>query len=235
MYISICFYQASPNQHLSDIYPQCKVSPTRLQRGFLPANRASSVSETGEVSIPLPRPQIKTQILAEIIQVPAGTANLSAVPGYSCLPQGGQSVSLWSQADANVGRSRSTTRQSCCSSCADGLPHWGNMDYLGQISSSSVLDYQSYICDLPIKRFLLDLMPWIKHPQLFGISWQQGDNTNWGRPHLFHLFWLRYSTGCPVGSIGYIFRPQLWTIVDIFWLINLGNNDTVQLKSILSF
>lgn len=36
--------------------------------------------ETREGGIPLLRPQIKTQILAEIIQVPAGSVKVSAVP-----------------------------------------------------------------------------------------------------------------------------------------------------------
>lgn len=48
-------------------------SPTCLQWGLLSVDKASSVSETGEVSIPVPRPQIKTQILAETVQIPTGS------------------------------------------------------------------------------------------------------------------------------------------------------------------
>lgn len=60
----------SHQPHLISVSPI--FSPTCLQR-VSSADKASSVSETGEVSIPVPRPQIETQILAETVQIPTGS------------------------------------------------------------------------------------------------------------------------------------------------------------------
>lgn len=78
---SVTFYLASSHHHRSDVYPRCEVPPARRRVSSLQTD-PPLLSETGEVSIPRPGPRIKTQILAEeIIQVPSGSANLSAVPG----------------------------------------------------------------------------------------------------------------------------------------------------------
>lgn len=121
------YYLASPHQHPSEVYPERRVNWVPL-RGFLSANRAFSVSETREVSIPLPRPQTRTQILAEIIQIPTGSANLSAVPRL--LPPSRWTISVFVKpSDANRQSPEKVypaAPQSCCLSCADGLPRRGN-------------------------------------------------------------------------------------------------------------
>lgn len=157
------------------------VKSTCLQRGFLSANRASSVSETGEVSIPLPRPQIKTQILAEIIQIPRGLQTYPLFLGR-CLPQGGQSVSLWSQADAN-GLSVQQVHPAALSSAAwaEQTPRCGNTALFSDkyhhdrqcwiIRATCVFSW--WIMGVQNLHFQIGFNGLEKHHQLFGIAWQQ--------------------------------------------------------------
>lgn len=192
IYLSICFYQTSPHQHPSDVYPHCKVNcwiPLACRGGFRSANRASSVPEIGEVSIPLPRPQIKTQILAEIIQVPTGTANLSWVAASlkvdnQCLCKAKPMPTGLSPAQVHPAAPQSLLLELHRSS-ASLWKHWIIVD--------KYCHHQCWIiratCVLLMDYGCSKWIYWIKHPQLFGIAWQQqGVSTSWEVGHSYSFF-----------------------------------------------
>lgn len=131
------------------------------------------MSETREVSIPLLRPQTRTQILAEIIQIPTGSANpirfskvaASLKVDNQCLCE----AIRCQQAESR--ESPVAPSQSCSVSCADALLTKETLDYFAHVIRTHAglsEPGMAFLCGIwMIFMFKLDLMSRGKAHQLF--------------------------------------------------------------------
>lgn len=134
------------------------------------------MSETGEVSIPLLRPQTRTQILAEIIQIPTGSANpirFSKVAASLKVDNQCLCEAIRCQ-QAEWRESPLAPSQSCSVSRADALLTKETLDYFAHVIRTRAG------LSVPGMAFLCGI--WMLRIFIFKLTFM-----SWGEAH--HLFW----------------------------------------------